>query len=387
MHPYRTIFRIALIALLLTASHRAIAEADDSPALDMREQVVQIDVTTQNLYNRQLTSPMPITIFRPAGNGPFPLAILNHGRAINEKRADPKRFRFEPIARYLVGKGFVVLVPTRIGYGASYGSFDPEDAGSCKQLQFAQTTSVATGEVLATLAYARTLPYVNTARWIVAGISVGGLVTLTTVAQHPPGLVAGINFSGGMGGDPAEHPRKPCSEQGFERFIRTAAKDATAPVLWLYWRNDQFWGEQYPKDWFANWLDGGGRGALHQFDPVGNDGHTGMHDDMDHWLPVVDEFLNGQGFTQAAIVDRPAPSHFAALNDTAKAPFTSAQRTGYQRFLAAKPPRAFAISESGSWGYAVGDYAAGKAMGFCLHYAKQGCRLYAVDDDVVWRAP
>jgi hypothetical protein len=47
--------------------------------------------------------------------------------------AQPTRFRYEQQARYFVGKGFVVMVPTRVGYGETYDGFDPETSGGCSQ--------------------------------------------------------------------------------------------------------------------------------------------------------------------------------------------------------------------------------------------------------------
>ena len=73
----------------------------------------RIPVTVKNLYGREETRTIPLTVFRPAGDGPFPLVVFNHGRATVDRRAAQGRYRPEQAARYLVAKGFVVLVPTR----------------------------------------------------------------------------------------------------------------------------------------------------------------------------------------------------------------------------------------------------------------------------------
>lgn len=106
---------------------------------------------------------------------------------------------------------------------------------------------------------------------------------------------------------------------------------------------------------------------------------------MNAWLPVVDEFLNKLGFTQPAIVTRPAASGFAELADVGKVPSATGRAGGYARFLEARQPRAFAVGEKGGWGFATGDYATGKAIGNCQR-SGQTCKLYAVDNDVVWVA-
>jgi dienelactone hydrolase len=239
-------------------------------------------------------------------------------------------------------------------------------------------------QVMATYAFARTLPDVDTSRWIVVGQSAGGFTSVVTVGKRPPGLVAGINFAGGSGGDPDNHPQRPCSPQGVERLWRGLAGAGTAPMLWLYWQNDQYWGPDIPKEWNAAWIAGGGRAEMHTFAAAGKDGHAGSSIDMDHWVPVVDAFLDGLGFTRPGRVARPPPSGFAALGDAGKVPISAASReSAYTRFLQSKAPRAFAVGTRGAWGQASGDWALGKALGRCQR-SGQACRLYAVDDDVVW---
>ena len=351
---------------------------------DLREEIVRIPATVKDMYGRQETRNMPITIYRPPGDGPYPLLVFNHGRAVSE-RAAQGRYRPEHAARYFVAKGFVVMVPTRIGYWETYGELDPEQSGSCDDRRPEPMSLAASDQVIATAVFAKSLPYVDTSRWLVAGISVGGATSIATVGRNPPGLLGGINFSGGSGGDPVARPSRPCSPQAWSRYWGTLAKSATVPMLWLYWQNDKFWGPDHPKDWHQAWRGGGARSEFTQFASVGDDGHGGMVIDMDHWLPVVDAFMAGLGFTQSAIVSKPQGSGFADIADVDKVPVSAATRAGaYKRFLEAKLPRAFAVGDRGGWGSATGDYAHGKALGSCQRFG-QTCKLYAVDDAVVWQ--
>ena len=95
---------------------------------------------------------------------------------------------------------------------------------------------------------AQSLPYVDASRWLVTGVSVGGLTSVATVARAPAGLVGGINFSGGMGGDPATMPERPCNPNVIGNAWRKMASSAQVPMLWLYWENDKFWGRDVPRD-------------------------------------------------------------------------------------------------------------------------------------------
>jgi hypothetical protein len=85
------------------------------------------------------------------------------------------------------------------------------------------------------------------------------------------------------------------------------------------------------------------------------------------------------------VIVRPPPSGHARIDDLSGPPTSQPNREGaYRRFLDAKLPRAFAIGPNGAAGWASGDWALGRALGSCQRRGGERCRLYAVDDDVVW---
>lgn len=374
--------------LLLAVSASVVRAQATAPAeqlaRDMREEIVRIPVTVKSLYGREETKPMAITIYRPPGEGPFPLLVFNHGRAVPEKRASQGRYHPDMAARYFTGKGFAVLVPTRIGYWETYGDFDPEDTGGSNSPRFDGFVEAVYAQVMATVAYAKTLPYVDASRWLVGGQSAGGHTSVVVVSKAPVGLIGGINFAGGSGGNPTTRPGQPYAPQAVENLWGSLATTAKAPMLWLYWPNDKYWGADVPKAWHKAWTSHGGQAEFPVFAASpGEEGHHGLDEDMDHWLPLVDKFLGQLGFTAPAIVSRPAPSGFSDINDLSKVPVREENKSAYQRFLGQKLPRAFAVSERGGHGSAVGDYAVGRALGNCRKYGVK-CSLYAVDNDVVW---
>ncbi len=374
-------------AVLAAAWVHAQTPADEPPLRDLHEAVQHIAVTVKDRYGREETRDIPVTILRPGGDGPFPLVIMNHGRSNN--RAQQGRQRYEALSRYLVGKGFVVLLPTRVGYADTYGDFDPEASGPCDSRTLAPVAEAASDQVLATLAFARGLPFVDASRWLVMGQSVGGFAAVATVARRPPGLAGGINFAGGVGGNPAASPGMPCKPQQVSQLWADTAKSRDSgvqlPMLWLYWQNDQYWGADNPKRWHEAWVAAGGNAEFHSLPAVGSDGHAGSMIDMDHWVPLAEAFLARLGFDTPGLVTRPAATNFARVDETDKLPTpASALRDSlYRRFLAAKPPRAFAIGPQGASGWSRGDWALGRALGFCQRRGEP-CALYAVDDDVVW---
>lgn len=377
---------LALAGALLMAAFSAAAQApgeERPPAVDLREELVRIAVTVKDLYGRQETRQIPLTIYRPPGTGPFPLVIFNHGRAATEQRARQGRSRPKLFARYMVSKGFVVIVSTRVGFAETYGDFDPESSGPCNATRPHVMSIAASDQVLAALEHARSMADVDTTRWLVAGASVGGATSIATVWRNPPGLVGGINFAGGASGDPDKRPGEPCSPQQLTRLWASTAALARAPMLWLYWENDRYWGAEYPKTWHQAWVGQGANAEFHQLSAVGKDGHAGFTVDMDRWVPIVERFLHSLGFEQPGQPQRPPATAFAAAGDIDKVPLPERARNMYPAFLLAKLPRAFAIGARGAAAWASGDWAMAKALGNCQRRGDR-CRLYAVDDDVVW---
>jgi dienelactone hydrolase len=358
-----------------------------SLAQDLRETVLRLRVEVADMFGRREPREIAVTVFRPPGEGPSPLLIFNHGRSA-DNRATPPRQRPETLARWATALGFVVMVPTRVGYGETAGDFDPEASGPCNDKRYAVAAQAASDQVLAVQALARSLPYVDASRWLVAGQSMGGFTTLATVARQPTGLVGAINFAGGGGGNPLTQPGRPCDPDALRRLWASQGAQAQVPNLWLYWRNDLYWGEALPRQWHQAWAgaarDARARTAFEHLPAVGKDGHGGIGQDMNTWVPLAEAFLSSLGFAQSGLPRRPPASGFARVEEADKLPASAAVRERYQRFLELKPPRAFALSADGAWGYASGDWALGKALGNCQRGRASACRLYAVDEEVVW---
>lgn len=279
--------------------------ADPLPALDLREEVLRLPVTVRDARGRSETKSIAITHFRPPGDGPFPLVVMNHGRAVADKRAGQGRQRYEALARYFVSKGFAVFVPTRLGYGDTYGDFDPEASGGCGVSRLPAVAQAASEQVLAAVALAAEQPWVDARHWFVMGGSVGGFTSLAVAARHPPGLIGAVNFSGGHGGRPDTHPGDPCGPRAISSLWQKQAATATVPTLWLYWENDRYWGAEWPVRWAEAWREGGGQVEFHSLSAVGTDGHAGTRIDMARWVPLMETFLGGLGYTRPGLLARP----------------------------------------------------------------------------------
>jgi dienelactone hydrolase len=259
------------------------------------EEVVKVPIPLTTRSGAQSWE-IVVTIFHDAGQPKSPFLVLNHGRTSNEaERAAMGRVRYSEISQYLVSLGFAVLVPTRIGYGVTGGP-DVEYSGHCNDRNYVPGFDAAAEETALVLQRARTLPYVDVSRGIVAGTSFGGMTAIKLATLQLPGLVGAVNFSGGVGGDPKGHPGKPCSPLSLDALYRSYGATARVPSLWLYSRNDHYWGPQLPKQWFRTYVAAGGRAQFVDLPAYGEDGHQSFAHNPEAWKPAFERFLRSLGF-------------------------------------------------------------------------------------------
>ena len=383
---------LVALSFLLTFSHQASAQdvqpaAPEQLSLDIREAIVRVPVTVKNSFNKEITGDVLVTTFRPQGPGPFPLVVMNHGRPGDPAlRAQFPRQRFEPIARFFIRKGFAVAVPQRLGYGVSASAGDPEETVSCNNPGYQPAGDAAAVQVLAVVAHMRKEADIDPSRLVIMGQSFGGFTTVAAAATKPDGLVAAINIAGGSGGNSVTRPGNPCQAYLLEYTYAAWGKTATAPMLWMYSENDQHFSPKNSRAWFDAFTKAGAKAEFKLMPPFGDDGHALLLRANDLWQPVVDEFLARHGFTTPGVMDKPAVTGLGKALDAAAVPLISSTRRdeGYLRYLAAKSPKAFALGSGGIFGGAWGDDAMSNALGICQRRTGLPCKLYAVDNDVVW---
>ena len=148
-------------------------------------------------------------LWRPAGRGPFPAVVFNHGRSDTAKQYSVQLgLTLEHLAQVLgpvfVRHGFVFLYPFRRGEGpsADQGHFigdllQREEAAkgveARRHLQVALMTTDHLQDALAALSYLKSLPDVDRRRVAVAGHSFGGQLTLLE-ASHDRTVRAAVTF-------------------------------------------------------------------------------------------------------------------------------------------------------------------------------------------------
>jgi dienelactone hydrolase len=392
LHRLRRMIHSSAAAFICAAlfGFSGAAAAQEKLHADVHETIVHVPVVVKDRYNKIYRAEIPVTIFRPDGDGPFPLLILNHGRGASaEIRAKLVRSVYESAGRYFVRKGFVVAMPTRLGNGDQPELGDPEAFTSCSNPAYSEITEAGVEQAQAVIGYMQKQLYIDPKKLVIAGQSVGGLMSVALTAKRPPGLIAAIDFSGGHGGNPDTHPGEPCLPNQLKNlFAQYAAEQAgkpPVPTLWIYTENDQFFKPKYTQAWHAAYVENGGVAEFHLLPSFKNNGHFVFVNGNDIWQPIVESFLNKVGFDKPGIIATPPATNFARLDDDEALPYQNKlSKMSYDQFLEKPKPRAFAISKNGHLGFASGDDAKSKALAFCRQFADTQCRLYAVDDQVVW---
>lgn len=368
-------------ALLLLGFSSA-PPASNAIALDasVNEQVIMLAVS-ENGARLQLET----TIFKPPGNGPFPLLLMNHGK----DRGDPnlqKRDRFLAMSREFVKRGYAVAIPMRKGFSKSGGTY--RDYG-CNMKDNGQLQA---DDVQAALNAIRTQPWVDAQRIVVAGQSYGGLATLAFGTRRVSGVRGLLNFAGGLriDGDTCNW------RNALVNAVADYAGKTTLPSLWFYGANDSYFDHALANKLINAYQNAGGRAQLVAFGNFKSDAHglVGSRDGVPIWWPETERFLQSIGMpvTETIAIAAPAKlatTHFAAIDDVTAVPYLSeGGRDGYRKFLTRSTPRAFAIAADGGWSWAEeGDDPAERVLAACQDGRKTPCHLYAIDNDVVWSDP
>ncbi|MDY7578643.1 CocE/NonD family hydrolase [Herbaspirillum sp. RTI4] len=324
---------------------------------------------------------LQVTMFKPDGPGPFPLAVINHGKDRGDPRMQP-RYRSAYIARYFVSRGYAVVLPMLRGFAGSGGTFsyqgcDAEGEGLSQAR-----------DILSVIAYMTRQPEIDAGRIVVAGQSYGGWNTLALGSLNVNGVRALVNFSGGR--NAAFCPAWPSD---LATGARHYGQRTRVPSLWLYGDNDRWFPAATWREMYRQYRDAGGPAELVAYGRFHNDAHEliGSIEALPLWVPRIDAFLTRAGLpgreVQAGVLPMlyPAATGFANIDAIDAIPFLNEPgRKAYAAFLALKIPRVFVIAADGLSVTSQGGLdPLARALELCRKNSHD-CRAYAINEQVVW---
>jgi carboxymethylenebutenolidase len=237
-------------------------------------------------------------LWKPTGPGPFPAVLFNHGSggATSDQTAGmPFTQAATVLAPFFIKHGYAFLYPFRRGPGPSSQQApfmqdvlrrEEETKGKEARLhlQFLLMTTEQLDDVMAALAFLKTVPGVDSQRVAVAGHSFGGQLTLLA-AERDKSVRAAVTFAAAAG----SWDRSP---QLRERLL-SALQTTNAAIMLTHAEND-FSTAAGPA--LAAEL-----ARLHKphllkiYPPVGltlEDGHGMLYENIPAWESDVFEFLD-----------------------------------------------------------------------------------------------
>lgn len=268
-------------AAACVAAHSA-AHGDPLQPVDRRigEQVVFVPATIEGEAIKLET-----TIFKPPGDGPFPVLFMNHGKSGGEAHQQA-RARYLVISSEFVKRGYAVVIPMRKGFAASGGTYvnshcEAEQNGEeqAKSLYFAMD-------------YAMKQPWADQQHVLIAGQSHGGLTAIAAGSHNIAGVRGVINFAGGV------NSRSECNWQAaLVSAFKAYGSRSTTPSIWFYGANDAHFGPKLAAAMYQAYTQAGGKAQLVAYGPFKKDSHpmSSSPDGVAIWLPETERFLKSVG--------------------------------------------------------------------------------------------
>jgi dienelactone hydrolase len=228
---------------------------------------------------------------------------MNHGVAM-----DPKERSFFPLVEFrdaafwFARRGYLVVSPAGPGYGAGgmddparglYGSFFSK-IGKCSNPNFRDAGLAIAKYDIATIKYLTDQKAILPDRTIIVGQSAGGWGSIALASQNPAGVKAVVVFAGGRGGRVDGKPNNNCAPDRLVAATAEFGRTARVPMLWIYTRNDTFFGPDLSTRMHEAFIRAGGNAEYHLLDAFGNDGHflIDASNGVEIWSPFVSKFLD-----------------------------------------------------------------------------------------------
>jgi dienelactone hydrolase len=212
-------------------------------------------------------------LFRPSGEGPFPLALIAHASTQNVlRRAQMPQPEYRALAAWLVARGFAVLVPERPGHGATGGRY-LEDQGGCDEADYARAGHGTADSISVALRYLRGQSFIRQDNAVIVGHSAGAWGALALAGENPQGVAVIIAFAAGRGGHANDVPDRVCAPHTLMSAAAEFGKGARVPVTWLVAANDSYFSPELSRQLADAFRSGGAKVDFRVLPASGSEGH------------------------------------------------------------------------------------------------------------------
>jgi dienelactone hydrolase len=262
-----------LVALIVVAA-LGVKAASAQPALGAQG----AESEPNRLQQWLVPTPDPATaaravLFRPPGDGPFPLAVIAHASTQNVlRRAQMPQPEYRALAAWLVTRGFAVLVPERPGHGATGGKY-LEDQGGCDEADYAKSGRATAEEINAAAALLRQQSFIRADGMVVIGHSAGAWGALALAGEDPKNIAAIAAFAPGRGGHANDLPNRVCAPHTLTAAAAEFGKTARVKITWLVAANDSYFSPAFSRQMADAFRAGGGKVEFHVLPAHGGEGH------------------------------------------------------------------------------------------------------------------
>ena len=242
-------------------------------------------------------------VYRPLKNDRKEVVLFSHGSTAGLIRSPKEAMDGPPrsVITFFVSRGYTLVAPMRRGRAESSGTYIEECAfylGKCTLAQQVELTERSlqealrdTNAVIDQIILGRLVP--RTSKFLAAGISRGGFLSLMLAGQRPQAVKAIINFAGGWHSVTAKYPPADNKSRWEVQTVRLAqaGKLASAPAIFIYAARDSFYDPNIPREFFRFWEEAGGKGEFVYITQHSlANGHL-VATDEGLWQRQVDEFL------------------------------------------------------------------------------------------------
>ena len=284
------LLRLLIVAVVAMTASLA-AAADDQPRLQ------------EEVWALPLPLPTKAYVVRPVGDGPFPLAIMNHGVSLDPaQRVFFPLVEFRDAAMWFARRGYMVVAPSG-SYGAAaievaeaglFSGVFYSKVGKCTNPNFRDAGLAVAKLNLWIIEYMNTLKRIVPDNVIVVGQSAGGWASIALSSVNPSPVKAIIVFAAGRGGRVGGKPYNNCAPDKLVEAAGEFGRTSRVPMLWLYIENDTYFPPPLAKRMHEAFTAAGGNADYHLFPPHGSDGHffVDAKDAVPIWSPLVSAFLD-----------------------------------------------------------------------------------------------